>query len=187
MAVQEKLYTAADLLELSAADDTKRYELVKGVLVEMSPTQRPHNALTVELLRLLANHVRSGRLGEIGGPDAGFTLTRDPDTVRSPDVSFVSKGRLTPMEDGYYTVAPDLAVEVASPGNSKTEIHEKVVEYFQAGTRLVWVVFPKSRAIYVYHAPNEITVLSGDEMLDGGDVLPGFSVKVRDLFAVLDS
>jgi Uma2 family endonuclease len=187
MAVHEKLYTAADLLELSAADDTRRYELVKGVPVEILPTQRPHNALTVELLRLLANHVRAGKLGEIGGPDAGFVLTHNPDTVRSPDVSFVSKGRLTPMEDGYYSIAPDLAVEVVSPANSKTEIHEKVVEYFQAGTQLVWVVYPKSRAIYVYQAPNKITVLSGDETLDGGDVLPGFSVNVHDIFAVLDS
>jgi Uma2 family endonuclease len=184
MAVQDKLYTADDLLNLP--DDGKRYELVKGKLIEMSPTGRPHSVLTVWLLNLLFNHVRSRDLGEVAGPDAGFFISRNPDTVRSPDISFISKDRLGPLEDGYYTVAPDLAVEVVSPGNTKTELHEKVVEYFKAGTRLVWYFYPKSRAVYVYHAPNKITVLGVDDPLEGGDVLPGFKVNVRDIFAVLD-
>jgi Uma2 family endonuclease len=184
MAVENKLYTAEDLLRLPS--EGKRYELVKGKLIEMSPPGRPHSVLTVWVLYLVFNHVRSGNLGEVSGPDAGFMLSRNPDTVRSPDISFISKDRLGPLEDSYYTVAPDLAVEVISPGNSETEMEEKITAYFRVGTLLVWYFYPQLRAIYVYHAPDKITVLGVDDTLDGGDVLPGFKVNVKDIFAVLD-
>jgi Uma2 family endonuclease len=186
MAVEEKLYTAEDLLKLSEADDSKRYELVEGKLIEMSPTGATHGILANEVAFIITAFVRSANLGYVFSAETGFRLSINPDTVRAPDVAFVAKERMTAKTDGYLDLAPDLAVEVVSPGNTLAEIHEKVIEYFRAGTRLVWALFPKSRAIYVYRAANQITVLGIDDVLEGDDVLPGFKVSVRDIFAVLD-
>jgi Uma2 family endonuclease len=83
-----------------------------------------------------------------------------------------------PKTEGFSTVAPDLAVEVSSPSNSKTEMQEKVTAYFQSGTRLMWVGYPRSRTVYVYTAANKVAILDHDGVLDGGDALPGFSAAV---------
>ncbi len=187
MAIQDKLYTADDLLKLSAADDSKRYELDRGVLIEMAPTGETHGILVNEIAYVITTFVRAGNWGRVTAAETGFLLSENPAIVRAPDIAFTSRDRLQPRTDKYPRVAPDLAVEVISPGDSQPEIHEKVVEYFRAGTRLVWVVYPRSRAIYVYHAPTQITVLGVEDTLDGGDVLPGFTVKIGNLFAVLDS
>ena len=185
MDVHEKLYTADDLLNMPQ-DDGKRYELIKGVLIVMSPANETHGEVAMEFGRLIANHVRAHKLGRVYTAETGFELFRDPDTVLAPDVAFVSKARLKPRTDKFAALAPDLAVEVVSPSNTKQEMHEKIALYFQAGTRQVWIVYPKSRAIYVYRAEDDVTILKRDGTLDGGDVLPGFSVKVADIFAVLD-
>ncbi len=187
MAVGDKLYTVDDLIKLSAANDSKRYELVRGVLIEMAPTGETHGILVNEIAYAITSFVRAGNLGRVLAAETGFLLSEDPAIFRAPDVAFTSSGRVQPRTEKYPTVAPDLAVEVISPGDSQSEMHEKVVDYFRAGTRLVWIVYPRSRAIYVYQAPTQITVLGSDDTLDGGDVLPGFQAKVGDLFAVLDS
>ncbi len=100
-------------------------------------------------------------------------------------MAFVSKARLQPSDDGYFKGAPDLAIEVVSPGNSKTEIHGKIKAYFQAGTRMVWVLYPKSRAMYVYHSASEEGILGEADTLDGNDVLPGFGTPLTEIFKVL--
>jgi Uma2 family endonuclease len=183
MAVQERLYTAEELLALPR--DNKRYELVEGKLIEMSPTGKPHGRLTVRIGGLLDAHAEKYDLGQAYGAETGFQVAENPDTVYGIDVAFVSKARAQKGE-GYFKGAPDLAVEVVSPGNSKEEIHKKIVNYFGTGCRLVWVFYSKSRAVYVYTSPNEIKVLNAEDVLDGGDVLPGFSVKLTDIFSALD-
>jgi Uma2 family endonuclease len=184
MAVQERLYTAAELLALPR--EGKRYELLKGTLIEMAPTGEIHGVLTAELAFLLTAFVRQYDLGRVYGAETGFKLAENPDTVVGADAAFVSKARLKPLKEDYFDGAPDLAVEVMSPGNTKTEMHEKVKAYFEAGARLVWFVFPKARAVYAYTDATTVTILTENDTLTGGDVLPGFAVKVSEIFSVLD-
>lgn len=184
MAVQEKLYTADDLLRMT--DDGKRRELVQGVIYEMTPVGDIHTILGIEIAWLLNNFIRTHDLGWVTGADAGFQLSEDPDTVRSPDVGFVSKARVPKLTGKYFTVAPDLAVEIMSPGDTASEIQAKVLEYFQAGTHLVWVVYPKTKTVAVHVDAKTTHTVDLDGILDGGDVLPGFALPVRDIFARLD-
>ncbi|HVO41863.1 MAG TPA: Uma2 family endonuclease [Aggregatilineales bacterium] len=138
MAVQERLYTAADLLALSVSG--KRYELVEGHLIEMSPAGKAHGLLTLEIGYRLKTFTQPRDLGQVFGAETGFKVAEAPDTVYGVDVAFVSKARAQQGED-YFTGAPDLAVEVISPGNTQTEMHEKVMHYFRAGAHLVWIVY----------------------------------------------
>jgi Uma2 family endonuclease len=183
MVVQERLYTAEELLRLQS--DKHRYELVAGRLIEMSPTGKAHGQLTSVINALLYYFVSQHNLGQVYGAETGFKLAENPDTVYGVDAAFVAQGRRQSGED-FYQGAPDLAVEVVSPGNTQAEMHAKVKDYFGAGSRLVWVIYPKSRAIYVYSTPNDIQVLNVEDALTGGDVLPGFAVNVAEIFAVLD-
>jgi Uma2 family endonuclease len=185
MDVHEKLYTADDLLNMPQ-EDGKRYELIRGNLIERTPANETHGEIGAVILYLLGAFVYPKKLGRLYTAETGFELFQNPDTILAPDVAFVSAARLKPRTDKFATIAPDLAVEIVSPSNTKQEMHEKVALYFQAGTRLVWIVYPKSRAIYVYRAEDSVTILKPDGILDGGDVLPGFSVKVADIFSVLD-
>jgi Uma2 family endonuclease len=127
------------------------------------------------------------QVGQVYAPETGFILTHKPDTVLAPDVAFVSKDRFKSNTDEFLTVAPDLAVEVISPSNTASEINEKTVRFFNAGTRQIWIVYPKTRLIHVYSAITEITVLGIDDTLGGSNVLPDFKVSVREIFSVLDS
>jgi Uma2 family endonuclease len=183
MVVHERLYTADDLLALP--HDQKRYQLVEGQLIEMSPTGETHGRLTAHLLILLGVYVSQHRIGRVYGAETGFKVAENPDTVYGIDLAFVSNAR-TQKRDNYFIGAPDLAIEVVSPGNTQTEMHEKVQKLFEAGARLVWIVYPKSRVVYVYSEPDVITVVHEADVVDGGEVVPGFAVKVADVFAVLD-
>jgi Uma2 family endonuclease len=133
---------------------------------------------------LLYRHVNAPELGIIAGPSGGVRLARG--LVRLPDLSFVSWDRLpdrmVPSEP-VLGFAPDLAVEVLSPGNTKREMDLKVREYFLAGVRLVWLVDPGKRTVRVYTAPDQSVRLSEGQALDGGDVLPGLRLPLREVFA----
>ena len=112
-------------------------------------------------------------------------LATNPDTVRAPDVAFVTKARVEEAGDfeGFWPGPPDLAVEVISPGDSYTEVEEKVEEYLNAGASAVWVVDPKRRTITVYRSLTEITILTENDTLDGEDIIPGFSCRAAEVFA----
>jgi Uma2 family endonuclease len=182
MAVHEKLYTADELWEISHRNGDKRYELVKGELIEMVPTGDMHGAVTMDFGADLVIYVRTHDLGLVVGTDTGFALFNDPDTVRAPDIAFIAKARLMPLTGKYFTIAPDLAVEVISPSESASEINDKILEYFEAGVKLVWIIYPKSRTIHVYTAADEVKILKANQLLDGRDVLPGFQITVNDVF-----
>jgi Uma2 family endonuclease len=172
------LITGEALLQMP--DTGKKVELVKGELIEMVPPGGDHGERALRIARLLDEFVEIHALGRVG-VESGFYLARNPDTVRGPDAFFISKERL-PLDvavEGYYTVVPDLAVEVVSPNDTFTEVTEKVDEYLAAGVRLVWVIDPKRRAVVVY--PGGQTLTEADR-LSGGNVLPGFSLPVTRLF-----
>jgi len=184
MVAQEKLYTVADLDALP--DDDKRYELDRGRLIVMPPPKPEHGLVVSRMDRFIGNHVDANHLGRVLA-ESGYQLSSHPDTVRAPDISFTSNARLQPLTGEYLQVAPDLAVEVASPGNTVDDMNQKIEQYFAAGVRLVWVLYPKTRTIYVYTSARKVTILGLEDTLEGGDVLPGFAVSVREIFAVLDT
>ncbi len=183
MAVQLRLYTASDLWEMShRADDRERLELVRGEIHTMTPSGGRHGEVAIEVGALIRAHVKGNRLGRVTGAETGYILSTNPDTVRAPDVGFVSSARAPePLPDEFVPYAPDLAVEVVSPYDTATKIHQEVAEYLRAETRLVWVLYPESKTI-VIHTPSGARTLTEQDILDGSDVLPGFSVPVREMF-----
>lgn len=184
MVTREKLITADELLEMPQFE--KGYELMKGVIVEMAPSGTEHFILAGWLTYLLTAFVEQNDLGVVGGAEGGFILSADPDTVRAPDVGFIAKARLvTPTPKGFFPGPPDLAVEVVSPGDRAGDVHDKVIEYLEAGTRLVWVVYPSSKTVVVHTPDAETRILHIDGVLEGGDVLPGLALPVRDVFKKL--
>ena len=132
----------------------------------------------------LAQHVEAHGLGEVPAAETGFKIHSDPDTVRAPDVAFIRKERLTQFAEaeGYYTGPPDLAVEVVSPHDSHADVEEKVLEWLGSGTRLVLVLNPRKRIITAYRSRNEIQMLAVDDILDASDVVPGWTLRIAELF-----
>ncbi|HYI13972.1 MAG TPA: Uma2 family endonuclease [Thermomicrobiales bacterium] len=175
------LMTAEDLLALP--DDDKQYELVEGVLIEMSPSSRYHSRDGQRIATRLGVFVEDHDLGEVHGADGGFILRRNPDTVRSPDAAFVRKERLVELDDdGYLPLAPDLVVEVVSPSNTVNEMSRKVREYLDAGTSNVWVVEPLRRRVAVHTQDPVVRIYRDGDTLTGGDVIPGFEIAVTYIF-----
>jgi len=165
--------TAEELLRLNLPD--KRTELVRGVLVVREPAGYQHGQVAAELLVAIANHVTANRLGRVFAAETGFTLARNPDTVRAPDVAFISTARLPdPAPRGFAELAPDLAVEVLSPDDRPGEVLAKVGNWLTAGARLVWVVDPVRVLARVYRADGSESILDDADALRGEDVLPGF-------------
>jgi len=177
------LMTGKELMDLP--DDGHRYELVKGELRTMTPTGRKHGEIAMVLGSKLFDYVRAHRLGTVCAAETGFYLSRDPDTVRAPDVSFVAQERIPVEADvhDYWPIAPDLAVEVVSPSDRAAEVLAKVAEYLEAGTQLVWVVYPQTQKIVVYRPSADVQMLSVGDTLEGGDVVPGFACPVAEVFA----
>lgn len=193
MVTRERLYTADDLWELSQRPEYagKRLRLIEGVLYEVSPTGWLHGDVTWILALHVGNYVLANKLGRMTGAETGFILNKDSDgkdTLMAPDIGFIQAERIpAELTEQYVPFAPDLAVEVLSPSNTDAEITVKVEAYLRYGTRLVWVVAPKEQRISVYRPTGEaneanIRFLSIDNTLDGEDVLPGFSLPLRQLF-----
>ena len=170
--------TEEDLL--ATPNDGQKYELVDGE-IRVSPAGDRHSAVAVHLVSLLFAFVKQHRLGHVLGADAGFRLPSG--NVRSPDASFVASGRFpddTPP-DHFGNLAPDLAVEVLSPGDGPRQVLDKIGEYLEAGVRLVWVIDPRGRRAVAYRSLSEVRELGLDDTLDGEDVLPGFRCPLRDI------
>lgn len=166
-------------------EDEYLLELVRGRLVREPRPGGEHGLLAAELVARLHHHARAHRLGRVV-TETGFLLTEDPPTVRGPDAAFISTSRFpaTGAPTGFWRVVPDLVVEVVSPSNTATEIQEKVLEYLDAGTRLVWVVHPRIRAVTVFRSKMNVQVLTERETLEGGDILPGFQLEIAELFEI---
>jgi Uma2 family endonuclease len=174
--------TAEDLPYL--APDEGLCELVAGEVVREPPPGEEHGRVAANVLILMGGFVRERGLGRSYGAETGFVLTRDPDTVRAPDAAFVSAARLraTARRGPYFEGAPDLAVEVISPSNSGTALAGKVRDYLAAGAQAVWVVDPSRRTLTVHRPGLFPETLASSDVLDGGFLLPGLRLLVRDLF-----
>jgi Uma2 family endonuclease len=173
--------TEQDVIELSLRED-RLYELVDGVLIEKMMGFY-ESCLGIRIGKLLSNFVDDHDLGVVAGADGTVRLA--PGLVRIPDVAFVSWERLPQNEipsDPIADVAPDLAVEVLSAGNTKKEMARKLEDYFAAGVRLVWFVDPKTASVQCYTSPTALTLVKSPESLDGGEVLPGFVLPLDQLF-----
>jgi Uma2 family endonuclease len=179
---EPRLVTADELLRMP--DDGVRRELIRGELREMSPAGARHGRIGAEILARLGTYVGERRLGEVFNADTGFLLASGPDTVRAPDVGFVSRERADRVGDveEFWPGAPDLAIEVISPSDSFAEVDEKVAEYLDAGCRMVVVVNPRRRAATVYRSRSDIVLLTENDVLDGGEVVPGWSLPLREVF-----
>jgi len=177
-----KLITAEQLHELP--DDGLNYELLRGTLVSEPVPGRIHGRTLARVSYLLSTFVDSKRLGVVYTGNTGFVLARQPDTVRGPDVAFMSneRERETDGASPYIPGAPDLVVEVVSPSDRTTEVLGKVSDYLAAGSSIVWVVNPVREEVSVFRSPFAPRVLAGADLLDGEDVLPGFSVAIAEFF-----
>ncbi len=174
-------YTPDDLL---AHPDRNRYELVDGHLVERNVSALS-SLVASKLNRLLGDYCEPGNIAWIFAADCGYRcFPGHPDRVRKPDVSAVLRDRLPveQLDEGYITIAPDLAVEVISPNDLAYEVEKKVREYLEAGVRLVWVVYPPTRLVRIHRADQTVAELRESDELSGEDVIPGFRCRVGDLF-----
>jgi Uma2 family endonuclease len=174
--------TEEDAVALLEAADKRLCELVDGVLVEKDMSLEA-SLLAGILVEILWQFVRPGKLGWVLPPDGAVRLF--PRLVRIPDVSFIRRQRAPDgklPKEPLLTLVPDLAVEVLSPGNTPAEMKRKLRDYFLAGIPLVWVINPKKQTAEVYTAPDKKQRVGKDQALDGGDILPGFSLSLKDLF-----
>jgi Uma2 family endonuclease len=160
-----------------------RYELVRGNLRVSEPPGGVHGQVAVRLASRLHLHVEAAALGTVL-VEAGFILRRGPDTVRGPDISFVSGQQVDPgrVPSTFLPFAPDLAIEILSPEDRPATIDEKVADYLEAGTRLVWVLDPKARSLVIHRPDGAVEVVTEPGVLDGEEVVPGFGAGLTEIF-----
>ena len=179
---KNKLLTAEDLLRLNSQG--VKGELIRGVLHETVSVGEEHGYIAGILITFLNIHIRPRKLGRTGGTDVGFLIQQDPDTVREPDVYFVSAERL-PLDvrvRGYLEVVPEVVVEIVSPSDSERYVEEKIRMWLDHGVSIALEVRPIDRTIAVHRPGVPTETLTGDDVLDGGDVLPGFSLPLSEIF-----
>ena len=183
MSQQTRTVTAEELWGMPD-DGYHRYELDRGRLLTMTPAGGLHGLIASRLHVALATHVNEGRLGIVVSADTGFKLESNPDTVRAPDLAFIASDRIpmTGIPEGFWRGAPDLAVEVLSPSDRRSEVNEKIAQYLRLGVKQVWFVEPSPRRVTV-HVPDQLPqVLHESDTLDGGELLPGFRYSLSNLF-----
>jgi Uma2 family endonuclease len=173
--------TAGELARFPA--DDRRYELVEGRLVRMTPVNFLHGRTVIEVAFLLRRHLEQHPNGAIA-TEVGFLLASDPDTVRAPDLAFVRRERVPPQDErGFFEGPPDLAVEVLSPDDRPAEVRDKVADYLAHGVPLVAVLDPAAKTVTVHRPAGQPVVQSGgDDVLDLSEILPGFRCRLREIF-----
>lgn len=184
IANENKLVTADELAAMP--DDGRRRELVKGVLRMMSPSGGRHGDVALRLGALLFNHVRANDLGKVFATETGFIISREPDTVRAPDVAFVSTERLATLSDddlvGFVPLAPDLVAEVISPSDVFSDVEEKTLAWLAAGVKIVLVLDPANRTVRIAEHTDQMQLLDEQAQLTIEGALRGWHVAVADLF-----
>ncbi len=179
--VENKVWTETELMALP--DDGRKYELVEGEIV-VSNAGIEHEFIGARLIILLGGFVLRNKLGVVCGSSAGYWMKSG--NLRSPDVSFIAKERLQGLRHApkkFFQGAPDLVVEILSPSDSVEALHQKIVEYFESGARLIWVLNPAEETVLVYHSPQPDRLLRTGDSIDGEDVVPGFSMPLSELYA----
>ncbi len=183
MVLREKTYTAEEFFEIARLpeNEEKRLELDDGVIVDMGSSSRVNTITAMRIAYFLNAHVIPNRLGFVTGPDGGFKLASG--RVRRPDVGFIARSHEIELVGVEFDFAPDLAVEVVSPDE---DVFKKANEYLRSGGQLVWAVYTDEQMVYVMRLSADGSLLSTpfgmNDTLDGGDVLPHFTLPVRDIF-----
>ena len=167
-------------------DDKPRFEIIDGQHVELLPMSILASRVTSNLQGHLAHHLHGNRLGEALIATL-FRLPLPVDRNRRPDVAFVAAQTIAQApaqlgSDNAWAILPELMVEVVSPNDLAEDIIERINEYFAAGTKLMWIVYPTQRVVYVYESPRQVRILGAADELDGGGVLPGFRIPIASLF-----
>ncbi len=179
---EAKLITADDLLRLCS--EGVRGELIRGVLHQTVATGAEHGKIVVNISILMGSFVKLSRLGWVIASDSGIRLEHNPDTVREPDFAYISAEKM-PLDahvPGYVEVVPDLVVEIISPNDRPVAVHDKAQMWLRYGVRLVLLIDPDARTVTVMPHDGPAQTLTDADTLDGGDVLPGFSCAVSDIF-----
>ncbi len=186
--VKDRPLTIDDVCQLQRQPEYKdeRFELINGELITMAPVNWHHATLAVKIGRFLDEYCSETDAGTVGS-EGGFYPADDHSTLLAPDVAFVSKDRLAPPFPQTFTgLMPDLAVEIASPSNTRAELRRKATIYLRNGSRLVWLVLPAQKAVEVCRltAHGQITIefVGSAGKLSGDDILPGFTLELRALF-----
>ena len=180
MAILETLITAEQLIQMPAVEHC---ELIRGELIKMSPTGLEHGRVANRISVRLGLYVEERQLGIVTTAEAGFQISHNPDTVRAPDIAFISAARVPKNPTaGFFDGPPDLAVEVLSPNDRAGDVLAKIQEWLQAGCRMVWLVDPSTRTVTVYHDRRNAQVLAEKDTISGDDLLPGFLVPVAEFF-----
>jgi Uma2 family endonuclease len=161
-----------------------QHELINGELITMVLPGTPHGRIQARLIAALSQFVLEHDLGE-GFGELGFLLTLDPDTVLGPDVCFISKQRLQEAGEvkGFWPGAPDIAVEIVSPSDTRPKVRERTLQWLGYGSRQVWIVNPKDCTATVHRSPSDATTFSGSDYLEAQDLLPGFRLSLDRIFS----
>jgi Uma2 family endonuclease len=183
MSTEVKLMTADELLAMP--DDGFVYELINGELIKVSPPGHEHGLVTMNIAGPLYDYAKKKSLGQVYAAETGFLIEQNPDSVRTADVAFVRRERIEKagQVQGYWIGPPDLVVEVISPSDTVRRVEGKVAQWLKSGARRIWVVSPKMHTVTVYRSLTEIVVLTKNDTLDGGDVVPGFQIPIAEIFA----
>lgn len=185
MTIDAKFYTAEEYLEFAQLPENegKRFELIDGVIIEMPPSSKRNTVTAARIIRLVGTFVDDHDLGYVTGADGGFEIA--PKTVLQPDVGFIRKERVTNLDGVTFAGAPDLAIEVISPSESPYDIRRKTDKYFDAGASMVINVFANDKVIQVWTLDGtgkHVETYGVDDVFNGGDVLPGFTLPVKQIF-----
>ena len=183
---QTKKLTGDDLLAMPQAK-TSGMELIDGELVPrggtMSPTSWRHGKVEFRLAAIFSRYQDAHKTGEFVTGEVGFYTRGDQFTTRAADIAFIQTERIPEKTEGFLSIAPDLVVEIISPGNSADDIEAKTAEWFDFGVKMVWLIYPRTERVHVFTTPKTMRVYSADETLSVDAVLPGFSVSVAEIFA----
>jgi len=182
MTTETKPITAEELFHMP--DDGYRYELIRGELKQMTPAGYQHGRLVMNISTPLDQHVRNHNLGTVCTAETGYKIASNPDSVLAPDISFITRERVLQVGDikEFWPGSPDLVVEVISPSDTHSEVEKKVFEWLEAGTRMVVTVTTPNRIVSVYRSRTDIVFLTEEDTLEGGDVVPGWEIAVKDIF-----
>jgi Uma2 family endonuclease len=180
----EPQFTVSTAEQLYGLPKYPPHELYQGRLRICQPGAMQSSNTGLFVGALLIMHVRANKLGEAFGPDCGYVLCRNPDTVVAPDASFIAAKRLTYVRfDRFFEGAPDFAIEVASPSDRLIALRRKAALYIASGTRLVWIIDPATRKAIICQPGHDIEIVTGDVVLDATNVVRGFTCRLQDLFS----
>lgn len=173
--------SAEALLELPKGQ--LRRELIRGELKEMAPAGHRHGHIAHEIALSLGSHVKATKPGRVYAAETGFKLESNPDTVRTPDVEFVTAGRLENLPDtGYFPGPPDLAIEIVSPNDRHSDVEEKLEMWLFYGVKMVVTINPQTRTATVYRSLDSIRMMREDGVLEGEEVVPGWALPLAEVF-----